>query len=66
MKKIFLTLLFSVLTAHATETIRVIVPYAAGGNTDLVARLYAKELAKREKMRAGWKNDRLKKKAITA
>ena len=46
MKKIFLTLLFSVLTAHATETIRVIVPYAAGGNTDLVARLYAKELAK--------------------
>jgi nucleoside-diphosphate-sugar epimerase len=37
-----------VLTAHATETIRVIVPYAAGGNTDLVARLYAKELAKQD------------------
>jgi tripartite-type tricarboxylate transporter receptor subunit TctC len=48
MKKLFLTLLFSVLTAHATETIRVIVPYAAGGNTDLVARLYAKELAKQD------------------
>lgn len=48
MKKLFLTLLFSVLTAHATETIRVVVPYAAGGNTDLVARLYAKELAKQD------------------
>jgi hypothetical protein len=48
MKKLFLTLLFSALTAHATETIRVIVPYAAGGNTDLVARLYAKELAKKD------------------
>ena len=45
-KKLLLTLLFSVATAHASETIRVIVPYAAGGNTDLVARLYAKELAK--------------------
>lgn len=48
MKKLFLTLLFSVFTAHATETIRVIVPYAAGGNTDLVARLYAKELGKQD------------------
>ena len=48
MKKLFLTLLFSILTAHATETIRVIVPYAAGGNTDLVARLYAKHLAKQD------------------
>ena len=48
MKKLLLTLLFSVLTAHATETIQIIVPYAAGGNTDLVARLYAKELAKQD------------------
>jgi tripartite-type tricarboxylate transporter receptor subunit TctC len=48
MKKLFLTLLFCLSTAHATETIRVIVPYAAGGNTDLVARLYAKELAKQD------------------
>jgi tripartite-type tricarboxylate transporter receptor subunit TctC len=46
MKKLLLTLIFSVLTAQATETIQIIVPYAAGGNTDLVARLYAKELAK--------------------
>ncbi len=45
-KKLLLTLLFSAVAAHASETIRVIVPYAAGGNTDLVARLYAKELAK--------------------
>jgi len=48
MKKLLLTLLFCLSTAHATETIRVIVPYAAGGNTDLVARLYAKELAKQD------------------
>ena len=47
-KKLFFALLFSVATVHATETIRVIVPYAAGGNTDLVARLYAKELAKQD------------------
>jgi len=48
MKKLLLTLLFCLSTAHAAETIRVIVPYAAGGNTDLVARLYAKELAKQD------------------
>lgn len=47
-KKLLLTLLFSVTTVHATETIKIIVPYAAGGNTDLVARLYAKELAKQD------------------
>lgn len=47
-KKLLLTLLFSVITAHASESIRIIVPYAAGGNTDLVARLYAKELAKQD------------------
>jgi len=46
MKKLFLTLLFSVLTAHASDTLKIIVPYAPGGNTDVTARMYAKELAK--------------------
>lgn len=43
MKKILLALLFAV-SAHA-ETLKIIVPYAPGGNTDLTARLIAKELA---------------------
>ena len=43
MKKLLLTLLFAV-SAHA-EHLKIIVPYAPGGNTDLTARLIAKELA---------------------
>jgi tripartite-type tricarboxylate transporter receptor subunit TctC len=35
-----------VLTAHANNTLKIIVPYAPGGQTDIVARVYAKELAK--------------------
>lgn len=44
MKKLFLSLLF-VFSVHAAEPLKIIVPYAAGGNTDLAARIYAKELA---------------------
>ena len=43
MKKLLLALLFAV-SAHA-ETLKIIVPYAPGGNTDLTARLIAKELS---------------------
>jgi len=43
MKKLLITLLFAI-TAHA-DTLKIIVPYAPGGNTDLTARLIAKELA---------------------
>jgi len=43
MKKLLLALLFAV-SAHA-EPLKIIVPYAPGGNTDLTARLIAKELA---------------------
>jgi tripartite-type tricarboxylate transporter receptor subunit TctC len=43
MKKLLLVLLFAA-SAHA-ETLKIIVPYAPGGNTDLTARLIAKELA---------------------
>lgn len=44
MKKLLLSLMF-VLSAHAAEPLKIIVPYAAGGNTDITARTYAKELA---------------------
>jgi tripartite-type tricarboxylate transporter receptor subunit TctC len=43
MKKLLLVLFFAV-TSHA-DTLKIIVPYAPGGNTDLTARLIAKELA---------------------
>lgn len=43
---IILFLLMAV--CEAKEVIKIIVPYAAGGNTDIVARLYAKELAKQD------------------
>jgi tripartite-type tricarboxylate transporter receptor subunit TctC len=45
MKKLLLALLF-VASAHAAEPLKIIVTYAAGGNTDLAARVYAKELAR--------------------
>ena len=44
MKKLLLALLFAI-TAHA-EPVKIIVPYAPGGQTDIVARLYSRELAK--------------------
>jgi len=45
MKKLLLSLLF-VASAHAAEPLKIIVTYAAGGNTDLAARVYAKDLAR--------------------
>ena len=45
MKKLLLAWLF-VASAHAAEPLKIIVTYAAGGNTDLAARVYAKELAR--------------------
>ena len=45
MKKLLLSLLL-VASAHAAEPLKIIVSYAAGGNTDLSARVYAKELAR--------------------
>lgn len=46
MKKLFSILLISLSSlAMAKENLKIIVPFAAGGNTDVTARLYAKELA---------------------
>ncbi len=51
-KKLLLTLLFSAISAHASETIRIIVPYAAGGNTDLEPRVASDSEVKEAKKNA--------------
>lgn len=45
MKKILLTLLFSFAFGAHAEPLKIFVPYGPGGNVDLQARIYAKELA---------------------
>lgn len=46
MKKLFSILLISLTSlAVAKESLKIIVPFSAGGNTDVTARLYAKELS---------------------
>jgi len=40
----FLVICLFAVSAHAADTLRIIVPFAAGGNTDLAARVYAREL----------------------
>jgi tripartite-type tricarboxylate transporter receptor subunit TctC len=49
MKKILLALAFLTYgSAFAAESLKIIVPYAAGGNTDLLARIFAKEIDLRQ------------------
>jgi len=45
MKRLLFALLLTA-SAHAAEPLKIIVTYVAGGNTDLAARVYAKELAR--------------------
>ena len=45
MKQLLFALLLAA-SAHAAEPLKIIVTYAAGGNTDLAARVYAKELTR--------------------
>ena len=45
MKRLLFVLLLAA-SAHAAEPLKIIVTYVAGGNTDLAARVYAKELAR--------------------
>jgi tripartite-type tricarboxylate transporter receptor subunit TctC len=46
MKFFLLSLITALAITCQAETLKITVPYAPGGNTDITARLYAKELAK--------------------